>query len=147
MATSFSGWGSRSTQREPPTMGAYVGHKKSYQFFNKQLLSTFSEQPLKQQRKWCEVLDTEIENWELYWFIHVDWMKLICAISAMRDKGNNRVPSLGILCWKNIIVGVISKTFQYQFSFVIQRYNFWIFCSRRLNESTHCSLKVLHIIM
>ena len=39
-------------------------NKKSYQFFHKQFVSTFSEQQLNQQRQWCEVLDIQIENCE-----------------------------------------------------------------------------------
>ena len=39
-------------------------NKKSCQFFYKQFLSIYSEEPLRQQRKWCEVLNDEIDDWQ-----------------------------------------------------------------------------------
>ena len=39
-------------------------NKKSCQFFYKKFLAVYSELPKKQQRKWCEDLNMEIENWD-----------------------------------------------------------------------------------
>ena len=39
-------------------------HKKSSQFFYKQFLKMFSEEPLKQQEKWSIEMNIEIDNWE-----------------------------------------------------------------------------------
>ena len=39
-------------------------NKKSCQFFYKQFLLLHSEEPLRQQRKWCEVLNVDIDDWK-----------------------------------------------------------------------------------
>ena len=39
-------------------------NKKCCQYFYRKYLFLYSEPPLKQQRKWCEQLDMEIEDWE-----------------------------------------------------------------------------------
>ena len=46
-------------------------NKKSSQHFYKELISDIGECPLKQQTKWCEQLDTEVDNWEeIYLSLH-----------------------------------------------------------------------------
>lgn len=44
-------------------------HKKSCQFFYKQFLSNYSEQPIRQQRKWCVDLNVEIDDWEAIYMV------------------------------------------------------------------------------